>query len=232
MNQVFDRYLQAIGGADRLARLTSYAAKGTYSGFDTDRSTVPIELYAKSPAQQTVVVHLTIGASTRVFDGKNAWIAGPGSRSALTLTGGNLDRARLERLATFRRKLCHSNLQWRVADDSYDKTSSSSMLQPLPVRLFRQHGLLVRCCGSRPPVAFVRNNRYAESRAACVCEGSIYANMLNHMQDATATDIQRNARSTRRFPNAPAKRVGEVTKEEEIMESPDLVALVLGLPLQ
>src|SRR5438105_14596711 len=73
VNQVFDRYLQAIGGVDRLARLTSYAAKGPYAGFDTDRSTVPIELYAKAPAQQAVVVHLTIGASTRVFDGQNAW---------------------------------------------------------------------------------------------------------------------------------------------------------------
>ena len=80
VNQVFAKYIQALGGADKLAKLTSYAAKGTYSGFDTDRSTVPIELYAKAPAQQTVVVHLTIGASTRVFDGQNAWVAGTSGR--------------------------------------------------------------------------------------------------------------------------------------------------------
>ena len=96
-------YIQAIGGADRLARLTSYSAKGTYSGFDTDRSTVPIELYAKAPNQETVVVHLTIGASTRVFDGQNAWVSGPEQPlPLLTLTGGNVDRARLSALANFR----------------------------------------------------------------------------------------------------------------------------------
>ena len=32
--QILDKYLHAVGGADRLARLTSFTAKGTYSGFD------------------------------------------------------------------------------------------------------------------------------------------------------------------------------------------------------
>ena len=31
-DQVFDKYIQALGGADRLAKLTSFTAKGTYSG--------------------------------------------------------------------------------------------------------------------------------------------------------------------------------------------------------
>ena len=34
-DEIFDKYLQALGGADRLAKLTSYVAKGSYSGFDT-----------------------------------------------------------------------------------------------------------------------------------------------------------------------------------------------------
>ena len=114
VNQVWDKYIQAIGGADRLARLTSYSAKGTYSGFDTDRSTVPIELYAKAPNQETIVVHLTIGASTRVFDGQNAWVAGPEQPlPLLTLTGGNVDRARLSALANFPLGLRQAYPQWR-----------------------------------------------------------------------------------------------------------------------
>src|SRR6185503_15135898 len=93
VNQVFEKYIQALGGADKLPKLTSYAAKGTYSGFDTDFSTVPIELYAKAPNQETTVVHLTIGTSTRVFNGTNAWVAGPEQpMPLLTLTGGNIDR--------------------------------------------------------------------------------------------------------------------------------------------
>jgi photosynthetic reaction center cytochrome c subunit len=114
VNQVWDKYIQAIGGADKLAKLTSYAAKGTYSGFDTDRSTVPIELYAKAPNQESVVVHLTIGASTRVFDGQNAWVAGPEQPlPLLTLTSGNVDRARLSALANFPLGLRQAYPQWR-----------------------------------------------------------------------------------------------------------------------
>jgi len=114
VNQVWDKYIQAIGGADKLAKLTSYAAKGTYSGFDTDRSTVPIELYAKAPNQEAVIVHLTIGASTRVFDGKNAWVAGPEQPlPLLTLTAGNVDRARLSALANFPLGLRQAYPSWR-----------------------------------------------------------------------------------------------------------------------
>lgn len=115
VNQVFEKYLQALGGTDKLAKLTSYAAKGTYSGFDTDRSTVPIELYAKAPNQESVVVHLTIGASTRVFDGTNAWVAGPEQPlPLLTLTGGNIDRARLSAVANFPLGLQKAYPQWRA----------------------------------------------------------------------------------------------------------------------
>ena len=161
-NQVFDRYLQAIGGSARLARLTSYTAKGTYSGFDTDRSTVPIELYAKAPAQQTVVVHLTIGASTRVFDGQNAWVAGPEQPlPLLTLTGGNLDRARLEALANFPTGLRQAYPRWRgghtILDDK-DVTvlQATSNGDPVVQLYFDNNGLLVRLLRfTITPVAFV-----------------------------------------------------------------------------
>ena len=40
---------------------------------------VPVEIYAKAPNQQTMVVHMAGGDSTRVFDGTNGWMAGPDS---------------------------------------------------------------------------------------------------------------------------------------------------------
>ena len=162
VNQVFDRYLQAIGGADRLARLTSYTAQGTYSGFDTDRSTVPIEIYAKAPAQQAVVVHLTIGASTRVFDGQNAWVAGPEQPlPLLTLTGGNLDRARLEALANFPVGLRQAYPQWRAGRTVLDDKDvivlqATSNGDPVVQLFFDSNGLLVRLLRfTSTPVAFV-----------------------------------------------------------------------------
>jgi hypothetical protein len=101
VNQVFDRYLQAIGGADRLSRLTSYAARGTYSGFDTDRSTVPIELYAKAPPSKRSSC-ISRSAPARECSTAERVDCGPEQPlPLLTLTGGNLDRARLEALANF-----------------------------------------------------------------------------------------------------------------------------------
>jgi len=162
VNQVWDKYIQALGGAEKLAKLTSYAAKGTYSGFDTDRSTVPIELYAKAPNQETVVVHLTIGASTRVFDGRNAWVAGPEQPlPLLTLTTGNVDRARLSALANFPLGLRQAYPQWRggrtILNDKdvivLQATANGDRVAQL---FFDNNGLLVRLLRfTITPVAFV-----------------------------------------------------------------------------
>ena len=43
-DQILDRYIQALGGRARLAALTSFTAKGTYQGFDTDDEVVPVEV--------------------------------------------------------------------------------------------------------------------------------------------------------------------------------------------
>jgi len=162
VNQIWDKYIQAIGGADRLARLTSYAAKGTYSGFDTDRSAVPIELYAKAPNQETVVVHLTIGASTRVFDGQNAWVAGPEQPlPLLTLTGGNVDRARLSALANFPLGLRQAYPQWRggrtILNDKDVIVLQATVNGDRVAQLFfDNNGLLLRLLRfTITPVAFV-----------------------------------------------------------------------------
>src|SRR5437870_1735422 len=56
-DQVFDKYIQAIGGAQWVATLTSFTAKGTYVGYETDQATVPVEIYAKAPNQRTTIVH-------------------------------------------------------------------------------------------------------------------------------------------------------------------------------
>src|SRR5262249_4177013 len=46
---LFDKYLQAIGGRDRVSSITSFVGKGTYEGFDTAFAKIPVEVYAKAP---------------------------------------------------------------------------------------------------------------------------------------------------------------------------------------
>ena len=46
-DQILDKYIQAIGGADRLAKVTSFAAKGTYQGYQDEK--YPVDVFAQAP---------------------------------------------------------------------------------------------------------------------------------------------------------------------------------------
>ena len=161
-NQVFDRYIQALGGADRIAKFTSFTAKGTYAGFDTSFDKVQMELYGRAPAQQSMIVHLDIGLSTRTFDGRNGWMAGPETPMPLvTLSDGNLDRVRLEAMVAFPAALRQAFPQWRggrtaIDDEEVTVLQGSSGGQPIANFYFDASGLLVRFVRwTRTPVGFV-----------------------------------------------------------------------------
>jgi photosynthetic reaction center cytochrome c subunit len=94
--QILDKYLQALGGAQQVAKLTSFVAKGTYTGFDTDFAKVPVDIYAK-PGLRAQVVHTLAGDNTTVYDGKDAWVAAVDKPVPLMpLTGGDLEGARTD----------------------------------------------------------------------------------------------------------------------------------------
>jgi hypothetical protein len=161
-DQIFDKYLQALGGAAKLSALTSYTARGMYEGFDTAFEQRPVVLYAKAPNQQTMVVHLATGASTRVFDGKNGWMAGGDTPvPLLTLTEGNLDRARLEAIVAFPAGLRQTFPRWRVGRTAIDGkevrlVQGMGAAQALANFYFDDAGLLVRFVRwTRTPVGFI-----------------------------------------------------------------------------
>jgi len=160
---VFGKYIQALGGADRLATFTSYTAKGTYAGFDTSFDKVPLELYGRAPGQQTMVVHFSTGVSTRVFDGTSGWMSGPDTPlPLLILTDGNLDRARLEAMAAFPAGLRQAFPQWRGGRTAIDGAEvvvlqgMDASGQPIAHFYFDEAGLLVRMIRfTRTPVGYV-----------------------------------------------------------------------------
>ena len=161
-DQVFDKYLQALGGTERLGRLSSFSARGTYSGFDTAFEKVPVELFAKAPNQQSTIVRLTGGVSTRTFDGRNGWMAGPDTPvPLLTLTEGNLDRARLEAIVAFPAGLRQAFPRWRVGRTAIDDrevrvVQGMGDAQALANFYFDEAGLLVRLVRwTRTPVGFI-----------------------------------------------------------------------------
>ena len=96
-DQVFDKYLQAVGGAQIAATITSIVFKGTYEGYAEPKA--PVDIYVKAPNQRTMIVHTDVGDRTTVFDGNNGWVAAPATDKpfpVITYTGGDLDGARLD----------------------------------------------------------------------------------------------------------------------------------------
>jgi photosynthetic reaction center cytochrome c subunit len=81
IDQVLDKYIQALGGADALSKLTSYTGKGTSTTFGADQIN-PAEIFAKGPDKYVTIVHQREGDMVRTYDGHDAWVVLP-----LTVTG-------------------------------------------------------------------------------------------------------------------------------------------------
>ena len=161
-DQIFDKYLKAIGGPERLAKLTSFTAKGTYAGFDTAFDKIPVELYGKAPAQHSMIVRMFNGGSVRTFDGTSGWMAGPDTPvPILTLTGGNLEGAKLDAMMWFPASIRTAFPQWKVsrtaiADKEVQVVQGFEGGQPRANFYFDDTGLLIRMVRwTLTPVGFV-----------------------------------------------------------------------------
>jgi photosynthetic reaction center cytochrome c subunit len=152
-DQILDKYIQAIGGAQRVAALTSVAANGTYVGFDTAMMKVPVDIYAKAPNQHAMIVHMPEGDSTRTYDGQRAWFTLPGYPvPVLELTGGDLNGARADALLAFPAQIKQDFTKWTVGFpvtiNDVDTLVVQGRLAPVgfPVKLYfdPETGLLVR----------------------------------------------------------------------------------------
>jgi photosynthetic reaction center cytochrome c subunit len=149
-DSLFNKYLQAIGGRDRVSSITSFVGKGTYEGFDTAFAKIPVEVYAKAPNLRTMVVKMGGGDSYRVFDGRNGWMAGPDTPvPLLELTSGNLERARVEALASFPVNLRQAFAKWKVGRTAIDGqevflVQGGNEGEPPTNLYFDQSGMLLR----------------------------------------------------------------------------------------
>jgi photosynthetic reaction center cytochrome c subunit len=149
-DEIFEKYFQAVGGRQKAASLTSFTARGSYAGYDTDQVKSPIEIYAKAPNQRATIIHAPFGDSVRTYDGQAAWVASADKPLPLmSLTGGNLEGAKVEALLAFPTQLQRAFNQWRASLTEIDGKEvrvlqGTNPRQP-PVNLyFDESGLLVR----------------------------------------------------------------------------------------
>jgi hypothetical protein len=119
---VFDKYINAIGGAARAGALKTYNAKGMYSGYETEHVPYPVEIFAQAPDRRTTIVDAFFGRSTRTFDGREGWIAsGDKPVPLFQLHGGNLDGARIDATLTFPGGIRQLSQTWRVGQTVIDR---------------------------------------------------------------------------------------------------------------
>jgi photosynthetic reaction center cytochrome c subunit/uncharacterized protein DUF6544 len=149
-DQIFDRYVQALGGAPRLAALTSYSARGTLSGFNTSGNEAPIEIVAKAPNQRVETIRTLEGTNVKTYDGRTAWAAEDWRPLPLMpLTGGNLEGARVDALTSFPATIKQGFSRWQVGSSTIDdrpvQILQGTNAGENPVNFyFDQSGLLVR----------------------------------------------------------------------------------------
>jgi photosynthetic reaction center cytochrome c subunit len=93
---ILDKYIEALGGAQKLAGLKSFVATGTQGGYVQVKGGGQFEIFAKAPDQRTVRVTYKDapdrGNQTRSFNGTEGWTTTP--RALLgeyQVTGTELD---------------------------------------------------------------------------------------------------------------------------------------------
>jgi hypothetical protein len=88
--EVVQKYVASLGGADAIARLTSLHAQGM---FDAASIRFPVEIFKKSPARVATIIHFPSGDGVTAFNGDSGWILFPGRPlHAMSLAEANASR--------------------------------------------------------------------------------------------------------------------------------------------
>jgi hypothetical protein len=103
---ILDKYLQALGGAQRLATITSFVATGTSEYFRGFGGGGQVQIFAKAPDQRATIIKFPDnperGNATRTFDGRSGWVVTPlAVVRDYALGGMELDGARLDAQLSF-----------------------------------------------------------------------------------------------------------------------------------
>jgi hypothetical protein len=118
-DQVLDKYVAALGGAQRLASVTSFVATGSAIGYGELGGNAEFTLFAKSPNQRAILISYKDTqrpSSSWIFDGRSGWIKTPrGLLGEYELIGSELDGARFEAQLAFPGQLKQALSNWRGA---------------------------------------------------------------------------------------------------------------------
>jgi hypothetical protein len=200
--QVLDKYLQALGGEQRLTNLRSFVARGTYSGYNTSGNEAALEIVAVAPNQRAEIVRTLEGTNVKTYDGHSAWASEHWRPEPLmTLTGGNLEGARVDAMTSFPATISQGFSRWQVGtttiDDRAVQVLQGTNAGQNPVNFyFDPSGLLVRVVRwNKTPVGTVPTQiDYSDYRdvAGVKMPFKIVVTWTNGQNTILLTDVQPN----------------------------------------
>lgn len=170
-DQLIDKYVQALGGAAAVDKITSRAAKGTIEFGD---KSFPIDLYSKDPEKRISFTHMPEGDNVTAFNGQEGWLGMTG-HAMREMHGADIDGASMDadlHLATHLKRM-FSKVSTRGTEKIGDSTTYVVVGQrddKPPLRLYfdQQTGLLVRLVrfGETPLGRLPTQIDYADYRLA------------------------------------------------------------------
>jgi len=106
VDQVVNKYLQAIGGAERVATVSSFVATGKSVGYRGFGGGGVVEVSAQAPDKRATYINFPEypdrGLSVRTYDGRTGWIATPlAVVPKYELGGSERDGARIDAQLSF-----------------------------------------------------------------------------------------------------------------------------------
>jgi photosynthetic reaction center cytochrome c subunit len=145
--QLLDKYLAAIGGADALQRITSRVQKGTITAFGGQH--FPVDVYSKAPDKRLSVMHLQGGDSFTGFDGKQGWLSIPGRVHTMSAAENAAARIDADLYLPAHLKTLYEKFRVDVGEkidghETYVVAGRTEGQPPLRLYLGKESGLLLR----------------------------------------------------------------------------------------
>ena len=117
VESILDKFIRASGGAQRLANLTSFDAKGSNVGFGGFQGSVEIVAQAPDKRASMIVFNAETGQGdeVRTYDGRTGWIRTPLNVLAeFELHGSDLDGARFDAQLSFPGQIKQLLTNWQA----------------------------------------------------------------------------------------------------------------------
>ncbi len=146
-DQVIDNYIQALGGAAAISKISSREARGSTT---VGGQSVSVEVFDQEPDKQALIRHMPAGNSSIAFNGHEGWVGVPG-HPVRDMHGADLDAAQIDADLHFPLHIKQMFAELRVEypekignREAYVISATTEGKPPVKLYFDEQSGLLTR----------------------------------------------------------------------------------------